>query len=149
MNIPVQHDGDFVLTVSGSKDFGEISVELAEKSKRQAGKIRLRIGRQQNDVGDYGEKHIERPERLLQLRRAGFDNARDFVAYTCTHFDELYASGKRLILTNRDGGYTCVIELKPFDDEECYDVITALISRRKSIEHKAAKEKIRLLWQKP
>ncbi|MBQ9281329.1 MAG: hypothetical protein IJ207_03925 [Treponema sp.] len=58
-------------------------------------------------------------------------------------------SGKRLMLTKTDGGYTCVIELKPFDDGEFYDVITGLISRRKSIENKLAKEKIRLLWQKP
>ena len=53
------------------------------------------------------------------------------------------------MLTKTDGGYTCVIELKPLDDGEFYDVITGLISRRKSIENKLAKEKIRLLWQKP
>ena len=32
---------------------------------------------------------------------------------------------------------------------EIAEVITGLISRRKSIENKLAKEKIRLLWQKP
>ncbi|WP_296325494.1 hypothetical protein [Treponema sp. UBA3813] len=145
----VKYDGEYVLTADGSKDFGEISSEIAEVIKRQSGKIRLRIGVQNNNIGDYGEKHIERPERLNQLKMSGFDNARDFISYTCKNFDEIYSSGKRLMLTKTDGGYTCVIELKPLDDGEFYDVITGLISRRKSIENKLAKEKIRLLWQKP
>jgi len=38
---PVQHDGEFVLTRNGSKDFGEISPEIAQEIRRQAGKIRL------------------------------------------------------------------------------------------------------------
>ena len=66
--IPVQHDGEFVLTVDGKKDFGEISEEIAFVIMREKGKIRLRIGQQNNDMGDYGEKHIERPERLEQLK---------------------------------------------------------------------------------
>jgi hypothetical protein len=37
-NIPVQHDGEFVLTKNGSKDFGEISTEIARQIRRQAGK---------------------------------------------------------------------------------------------------------------
>ena len=68
--------------------------------------------------GDFGERHIERPERLSQLKGAGFLNARDFVESICNNFDEFY------------------------------DVITAMITRRKSILNKAAKQKIRLLWQK-
>ena len=75
----VKYDGEYVLTTDGSKDFGEISSEIAEVIKRQSGKIRLRIGVQNNNIGDYGEKHIERPERLNQLKMFGFDNARDFI----------------------------------------------------------------------
>lgn len=145
----VKYDGEFVLTESGSKDFGEISLEIATKIKRQAGKIRLRIGQQNNKNGDYGEKHIERPERLAQLRRAGFKNARDFITYICNNFDEIYSSGTRLMLTKTEGGHTCIIELKPYNNSDFYDVITALINRRKSIENKAKKQKIKLLWQKP
>ena len=65
---------------------------------REKGKIRLRIGKQNNDMGDYGEKHIERPERLAQLKLAGFDNARDFISFTCNNFDEIYSSGKGFYL---------------------------------------------------
>lgn len=134
--VPVQHSGEYVLTADGSKDFGEISPDIARQIGRQAGKIRLRIGRQKDEPGDYGEVHIERPNRLAQLRFAGFDNARDFVAYTCGNFDEIYASGKRLILTKSDGGHTCVIELKSFDDGEFYDVETAMIARKSYLRKK-------------
>ena len=147
--IPVQYDGEFVLTVDGKKDFGEISEEIALAIMREKGKIRLRIGKQNNDMGDYGEKHIERPERLAQLKHAGFDNARDFISFTCNNYDEIYSSGKRLLLTKTDGGHTCIIELKPSEEDDFYDVITGLISRRKSILNKLSKQKIRLLWQKP
>ena len=41
---PVQHKGEFVLSKSGNLDFGEISADIARLIKRQAGKIRLRIG---------------------------------------------------------------------------------------------------------
>ena len=149
MDIPVQHDGEYVLTSTGSKDFGEISPEISKIIGRQAGKIRFRIGVRNDDVGDYGEKHIERPDRLSQLNFAGFNNARDFIEYTCNNFDEIYSSGKRLMLTKVEGGHTCIIELKPNSDGDFYDVITGLICRRKSILNKLAKEKIKLLWQKP
>jgi len=63
--IPVQHDGEFVLTKNGNKDFGEISTEIARQIRQQAGKIRLRIGKQEtNSEQGYGEKYIERPKRL-------------------------------------------------------------------------------------
>jgi len=58
--IPVQHDGEYVLTSDGSRDFGEISFEIARTIRRQAGKIRLRVGVQEHDKENYGEKHIER-----------------------------------------------------------------------------------------
>ena len=146
---PVQYDGEYVLTVDGKKDFGEITEDIAKIIMREKGKIRLRKGQQNNNNGDFGEKHIERPERLLQLKNAGFENARDFISYICNNYDEIYSSGKRLLLTKSDAGHTCIIELKPSGEEDFYDVITGLICRRKSILNKASKQKIRLLWQKP
>lgn len=148
MTIPVQYDGEYVLTIDGKKDFGEISEAIALIIMREKGKIRLRIGQQNNNQGDFGQKHIERPERLKQLKKAGFENARDFISYTCNNYDEIYSTGKRLLLTKTDGGHTCIIELKPCEGEDFYDVITGLISRRKSILNKVAKQKIRLLWKK-
>ena len=149
MTSPVLYEGDYVLTIDGKKDFGEISEEIAQIIRREKGKIRLRKGQQNNNNGDFGEKHIERPERLKQLRQAGFENARDFIAFICNNFDEIYSSGKRLLLTKTDGGHTCIIELKQSEEDDFYDVITGFITRRKSILNKLAKQKIRLLWQKP
>ena len=57
-NDPVQHDGEFVLTCDGSRDFGEISSEIAREIRREAGKIRLRIGKQRGKRGNYGERHL-------------------------------------------------------------------------------------------
>ena len=53
------------------------------------------------------------------------------------------------MLTKIEGGHTCILELKPDENADFYDVITGLISRRKSIQNKVEKQKIRLLWQKP
>ena len=101
--IPVQHDGEFVLTRNGNKDFGEISSEIARQIRRQAGKIRLRIGNQEiNSEQGYGEKHIKRHKRLKELKLFGFDNARDFVAYISENYDAIYegekSQGKNLML---------------------------------------------------
>jgi len=98
-NNPVQHDGEFVLTRNGSRDFGEISPEMAQKIRRQAGKIRLRIGKQESERDNYGEKHIERPDRLQQLRNNGYENARDLVQDVAAYFSSIYAGkGSRLVL---------------------------------------------------
>ena len=90
MTSPVLYEGDYVLTIDGKKDFGEISEEIAQIIMREKGKIRLRKGQQNNNNGDFGEKHIERPERLKQLKQLGFENARDFIAFICNNFDEIY-----------------------------------------------------------
>ena len=51
--ISMQYEGEFVLTKGGSKDFGEISTEIANIIKRQTGKIRLRIGIHEGKKGDF------------------------------------------------------------------------------------------------
>ena len=90
----VKHEGDFVLNNDGTKDFGEISPEIAKIIGRQAGKIRLRIGYHSDNANDdkekYGEIHIERSERLKQLQEAGFNNARDFVDYVGKNYNTIY-----------------------------------------------------------
>ena len=35
MDVPIQYDGDYVLTSNGSKDFGEISEEISKIIKRE------------------------------------------------------------------------------------------------------------------
>jgi hypothetical protein len=136
---PVQHDGEFVLTCSGSKDFGEITSEIAQIIKRQSGKIRLRTGFHEGKRGDYGEKHIERPERLKQLKNNGYDNARDLVQDVAGSFDAIYkGEGLRLILSKhrKITDTSIFIELFPVAEGDFYDVKTGLVARKNYIKNK-------------
>jgi hypothetical protein len=129
----VRYEGEFVLTSNGSKDFGEISPETAKEIKRQSGKIRLRIGVHEGKPGDYGEKHIEPPERILQLNANGFNNARDLVQDVAGSFDAIYkGNGLRLILS-KQGKITntsIFVELTPSADGDFYDVKTGFTARK-------------------
>jgi len=131
-NDPVQHDGEFVLTSDGSRDFGEISPEIAREIRRQAGKIRLRIGVQEGERGNYGERHIKRPDRLQQLRNNGYKNARDFVQDVAKNFCSIYAGrGSRLILHKKGDNDTMIyVELTPSKEDDFYDVKTGMITRK-------------------
>jgi len=129
---PVQHDGEYVLTRDGSKDFGEIPLEIAQKIRRQAGKIRLRIGKQEHDTDNYGEKHIERPDRLRQLRKNGYENARDFVQDVAARYTAIYGgqSGRLALYTKTSkSGISLFVELMPSPEGDFYDVKTGMITR--------------------
>ena len=131
-NAPVQHNGEFVLTCDGSRDFGEISPEIAREIRRQAGKIRLRIGVQDGTPGDYGEKHIERKERLKELQSNGYQNARDFVQDVARSYTAIYGgSNRRLILYKNEGkkGISLFVELMPAVDGDFYDIKTGMVTR--------------------
>jgi len=134
----VQHDGEFVLTSDGSRDFGEISPEIAREIRRQAGKIRLRIGVQENERGNYGERHIERPDRLRQLRSNGYENARDFVQDVAQNFCSIYAGrNSRLILHKKGVNDTMIyVALTPSKEGDFYDVKTGMVTRKDFMNNK-------------
>jgi hypothetical protein len=89
-NKPVQYDGKYVLTTDGSKDFGEIPYIERNDIILPTGKIRLPIGVYKNEKGDYGERHIERPGRLEELRQNGYYRARDLAEFVAKDFDAVY-----------------------------------------------------------
>jgi hypothetical protein len=135
----VQYDGEFVLTRSGSKDFGEISVEIALEIKRQAGKIRLRVGEQKvNSEQGYGEKHIERPNRIKEIQLLGFNNARDFVAYIAEKYDAIYGGSKGSLILYKKGDHhsEIICRLEPSPDGDYWDVKTAYLTRKDSKRNK-------------
>jgi hypothetical protein len=135
----VRHDGEFVLASNGSRDFGEISPEIAKKIRRQTGKIRLRIGEQEaNSERGFGEKHIERPKRIKELMLLGFCNARDFVSYIAENYDAIYeGSGSALILYKKGERHTEIISrLEPSEEGDFWDVKTAYITRKDSKRNK-------------
>jgi hypothetical protein len=143
---PVQHEGEYVLTREGSKDFGEITPEIAQVVKRQSGKIRLRVGVHERKHGDFGEMHIERPERLQQLRFNGYNNARDLVQEAAGSFDAIYkGDGGRLILSKwkRVTNVSIFIELIQINNEDFYDVKTGFVARKNYLKNKTP------LWVRP
>ena len=142
----VQHDGEFVLTSDGSKDFGEITPEIAQEIRKQAGMIRLRIGRHERKPGDFGEKHIERLERIKQLNNSGYENARDMVQDVAFSFDVIFKeNGPRLILSKQGIVTNTIIfvELTSISGEDFYDVKTGFIARKNYFKNKTP------LWVKP
>ena len=141
----VRHDGEYVLTSGGSKDFGKITEEIANSIGRQAGKIRLRRGieHERDNKGGYGEKHIEREGRKQQLEKAGYANARDFVENVCSNFNKVYQNGGGLLLVKETGRLVCAIGLESSKNGNFYDVKTAHIAREGYYKKK------RLLWESP
>ena len=139
-----QYSGEFVLTRNGNIDFGEIPSDIAKTIRRQAGKIRLRIGKQVNGEKDnYGEAHIERTARLKDLQAAGFSNARDFVEYVCSDYDAIYPNGIGLIVFKKGNRFnTAYVQLVPSSDGDFYDVKTVVSSSRDVVKNKIP------LWEK-
>jgi hypothetical protein len=144
--VPVQHDGEFVLTSGGSRDFGEIPPQIAGQIRRQPGKIRLRVGEQEaSSERGFGEKHIERPKRIKELRLLGFTNARDFVAYIADKYDAIYEGDKGALILYKQGGHHTEIisRLEPSADGDFWDVKTAYVTRKDSKRNKKP------LWERP
>lgn len=142
----VQYNGEYVLTKLGSKDFGEISDNIAKVIKREPGKIRLRIGKEEKGQrGNFGEKHIERPERLAQLKSAGFENARDFVEFISSDYDAIYkGTGSSLIICKKTVMRNIIyVALEVADGVDYYDVKSCLVSREDYLKNKTP------LWVKP
>ncbi|MBQ3799031.1 MAG: hypothetical protein II837_01935 [Treponema sp.] len=122
---PLQQPGEFVLTAAGLIDFGEISTDIALSIKRQAGKIRLRVGKQVNGEKDnYGERHINRLSRLRQLEQKGYKNAQDAAESICRCFYKIYDNGVGLILRTPDNmaAYICIEQNG--DENDFYDIKT-------------------------
>lgn len=140
----MQNAEEFVLTKSGNLDFGEITQEIASAIKRQAGKIRLRVGIQINGAkNNFGQKHIERPERKEALLKCGYNNARDFVEDVCGSYDYIYQgqNGALILVKERkEKNHVAIVKLVPSNIGDFYDVQTGYPSR------KSGKNKKPLLW---
>lgn len=145
MTISVQHDGEYVLTTKGNKDFGEIPPEVANTIKRESGKIRLEIGFQKDGRG-YGETHIERTERIKQLKMNGFENARDFIEFLAKDYEAIYqGKGNNIIIvkmTNNANLAFLSLKQNENDKEIYWTVESGFISRKDYLNGKT------LLWKK-
>ena len=143
---PNQYSGEFVLTSNGSIDFGEISSDIAKIIRRQAGKIRLRIGKQINGEKDnYGEAHINRESRLNQLNAIGYADARNAAEDIATNYDEIYENGIGLLIRNSNNAtaYICIEPNSKDSSEDFYDIKTITPSNDRYLKNK------KRLWKRP
>lgn len=114
--------GEFVAAPDGSVDFGEITPEMAQAMRRQAGKIRLERG----DYA-YGLEHIE-ARHGDQIRAIGFESVEAFVADAVRHIDSIWLPTKTsqlVVLQSEERGKAVFIELKPAESGDYYTVNTA------------------------
>ena len=98
-----------------------------------------------NAIGNYGEKHIERPERMEALKKCGFDNARDFIEDVCRNYNAIYQGEKGsliLVKTNSEKNHIAIVKLLPSATGDFYDVQTGYPSR------KSSRNKKPLLWER-
>ena len=106
----------------------------------------MRTGKQADEKGDYGEMHIERPERLAQLRQNGYNNARDFVENVAQHYETIYkgrTNGIILLKKGENRDTTLFVSLTPHEQGNFYDVKSGLISKKAYIKNKSP------LWERP
>jgi hypothetical protein len=91
------------LTTDGSKDFVEITPEIAKSIGRPSATIRLRKGWQNDSWGGAGVVHIERAERLAQLKQNGYYTARQIVQDVARYFSAIYEGGRNALFIVKQG----------------------------------------------
>jgi dihydrofolate reductase len=129
----------FVTTANGSIDFGYISAEIATKLGVKSAPIRLRDGGVEPGTG-----HIERKERLQQLKEAGYESAAVLVFDVGQNFNCIFqGKGNSLMLAKRNGkALIAFVELEVSSDELYYDTRSALVARADYLKNK------KLLWER-
>jgi len=83
-------------------------------------------------IGNYGERHIERKERLQELQSNGYLNARDLVQDVARGYTAIYSGESgRLTLYKNEGkkGLSLFVELMPAASGDFYDVKTGMVTR--------------------
>lgn len=131
--------GEFIKSPEGSIDFGEITPDMAEVMRRQAGKVRLEVGN-----ADYGLTHIER-RHGAQIRGMGFKSVAEFVADAVRHIESIWSPHKTsqmVMIQAHEKGKAVFIQLKPSESGEFYTVNTAFPVS----EGYAEQKKWKMLW---
>lgn len=133
---------EFVRAPHGSIDFGEITPEMAQAMRRQAGKIRLQRG-----DDSFGERHIE-IRHGDDIRRLGFNDVASFVADIARNINQVWQPGKTAQLVaihELANDRVMFVELRGAQDEggDYYTVRSAFPARKGFIKNKGWK----LLWE--
>ncbi|MEG2469128.1 MAG: PLxRFG domain-containing protein [Comamonas sp.] len=143
----VRKPEDFVSSPDGSLDFGEISPEMGKTMRRQAGKIRLQQGVQNEDGTGWGLEHIE-ANHGLQIRNAGFASVEAFVGHIARGFNEVLqaAKGGQLLVAVSTGRRDVMfVQLEVAQEGDFYRVNTAFPASRNYLEKQEGKG-AKILW---
>lgn len=116
-------------------DVGMIDEDAAKAIGIRAGGIRL----ESDSI-----PHMETPERLARLKRAGFNSARDAVNYVTSGYQRIYKTkGDSLLLARRNGkDMVTFVQLIPDKNEHYYRINTVLPVRDGYLKNKP------LLWER-
>lgn len=142
----------FVSAPDGSIDFGEITPEMAQAMRRQAGKIRLQNGVQNANGTGWGLAHIE-ARHGREIRSAGFESVAAFISDAVSHVDAVWkpgATSQVVAVQAGNKGKVVFLELQPSHDEkgDFYRVNSAFPAPDNYVERKQRKEGWRRLWSR-
>ena len=139
---------DFIPAPDGGLDYGEITPEMSQAMRRQAGNIRLQQGVQNSDGTGWGLAHIE-ANHGKQIRNAGFSSVGQFIGHVAGSFNEVLqaAKGKQLLVAVTQGrrDVMFVVQLEVAQDGDFYRVNTAFPASRDYLEKQEGKG-AKILW---
>lgn len=133
---------DFVKTPDGSINFGEVDKEAAQIIRRQAGPVRLQVGKEEARSG-FGLIHIKarHEKKILKL---GYPNVESFIHDVAANYVQIRKGGGAALLLVKPNGLNKIaaIELTPGEAEDFYTIKSAWLGRPEYI------EKFELLWER-
>ncbi|MCE1249261.1 MAG: hypothetical protein LWW82_00845, partial [Comamonadaceae bacterium] len=134
---------DFIPAPDGGLDYGEITPEMGQAIRRQAGKIRLQQGNER-----FGLTHIE-SRHGEEIRNAGFASVQEFVADIAKNIDQVWkpdATSQLVALhvVKNDRVMFVQLQSESSGGQDFYTVNTAFPSRAGYV---ANKKNWKMLWE--
>ncbi len=139
-----QAPSEFIPAPDGGLDYGEITPEMGQAMRRQAGKIRLQQGVQNTDGTGWGLAHIE-ANHGEQIRGLGFGGIADFVARVAGGIQQVWQvpGNSQLLVTTRDGRKDVMyVQLEIAKEGDFYRINSAFPVRQQDYESRKGMKKI-------
>lgn len=132
----------FIAAPDGTQSFGEIGTATAKTIRRQAGAIRLQVGKD-TPGNRYGLVHVQ-AQRQEYLAKAGYPDLVAFIHSVTSAYNEIRQGEQgRLFLVKRNGQLkTAVVQLKPHPTGDFYTVESAWTTNERYVNGK------QLLWER-
>lgn len=135
---------EFIPAPDGSIDYGEITTEMGTAMRRQAGPMRLQIGKHDERTNrGWGLAHIE-ARHGKQIRALGYESIPAFVSEVAGAVQEVWqADGRQILVTVNDGRKDVMyIQLEPSDAGDYYRINSAFPVRQQDYEERQGMVKL-------